>query len=180
MVNMKNCDGTPIFNSEHDPNRWKQAVEANKLVIDEAEKSGHKLHIEYLSNGEDIDPFLSYQNALMLRRNQGNLEIIYPRTYDDAGYFDRQANPRSMGGAGAIGVTQSLVDAFFMRNGLVPITGYTNDGGTPIKNEASGYSEDGYSTVDESFNTRWMYGTAKGDAAKDQNVIVPANTYKMW
>ena len=180
MVNMKNCDGTPIFNSEHDPNRWKQAVEANKLVIDQAEKSGHKLHIEYLSNGEDIDPFLSYQNALMLRRNQGNLEIIYPRTYDDAGYFDRQANPRSMGGAGAIGVTQSLVDAFFMRNGLVPITGYTNDGGTPIKNEASGYSEDGYSTVDESFNTRWMYGTAKGDAAKDQNVIVPANTYKMY
>ena len=27
-----------------------------------------------------------------------------------------------MGGAGAIGVTQSLVDAFFMNNGLVPIT----------------------------------------------------------
>ena len=25
-----------------------------------------------------------------------------------------------------------------------------------------------------------MYGTAKGDAAKDQNVIVPANTYKMY
>ena len=50
----------------------------------------------------------------MLRYNQGNMEILFPRTYDDAGYFDRQANPRSMGGAGAIGVTQSLVDAFFM------------------------------------------------------------------
>ena len=47
MLNQVKLVSTPIFNSEHDPNRWKQAVEANKLVIDEAEKSGHKLHIEY-------------------------------------------------------------------------------------------------------------------------------------
>lgn len=93
------------------------------MLIDEAEKAGHKLYIETI--GDDVDAFQSYQNALMLRYNQGNMEILFPRTYDDAGYFDRQANPRSMGGAGAIGVTQSLVDAFFMNNGLVPITGYT-------------------------------------------------------
>ena len=178
MVNMKNCDGVSIFDSTFKPERWKTAVDANKLLIDEAEKAGHKLYIETI--GDDVDAFQSYQNALMLRYNQGNMEILFPRTYDDAGYFDRQANPRSMGGAGAIGVTQSLVDAFFMKNGLVPITGYTNDGATPIINSESGYSETVYSTVDESYKTTWMYATKGGTEQETEHVIVPKNTYKMY
>lgn len=178
MVNMKNCDGVSIFDSTFKPERWKTAVDANKLLIDEAEKAGHKLYIETI--GDDVDAFQSYQNALMLRYNQGNMEILFPRTYDDAGYFDRQANPRSMGGAGAIGVTQSLVDAFFMNNGLVPITGYTNDGATPVINSESGYSETGYSTVDESYKTTWMYATKGGTEQETEHVIVPKNTYKMY
>lgn len=178
MVNMKNCDGVSIFDSTFKPERWKTAVDANKLLIDEAEKVGHKLYIETI--GDDVDAFQSYQNALMLRYNQGNMEILFPRTYDDAGYFDRQANPRSMGGAGAIGVTQSLVDAFFMNNGLVPITGYTNDGATPVINSESGYSETGYSTVDESYKTTWMYATKGGTEQETEHVIVPKNTYKMY
>lgn len=178
MVNMKNCDGVSIFDSIFKPERWKTAVDANKLLIDEAEKAGHKLYIETI--GDDVDAFQSYQNALMLRYNQGNMEILFPRTYDDAGYFDRQANPRSMGGAGAIGVTQSLVDAFFMNNGLVPITGYTNDGATPVINSESGYSETGYSTVDESYKTTWMYATKGGTEQETEHVIVPKNTYKMY
>ena len=178
MVSMKNCDGVSIFDSTFKPERWKTAVDANKLLIDEAEKAGHKLYIETI--GDDVDAFQSYQNALMLRYNQGNMEILFPRTYDDAGYFDRQANPRSMGGAGAIGVTQSLVDAFFMNNGLVPITGYTNDGATPVINSESGYSETGYSTVDESYKTTWMYATKGGTEQETEHVIVPKNTYKMY
>lgn len=178
MVNMKNCDGVSIFDSTFKPERWKTAVDANKLLIDEAEKAGHKLYIETI--GDDVDAFQSYQNALMLRYNQGNMEILFPRTYDDAGYFDRQANPRSMGGAGAIGVTQSLVDAFFMNNGLVPITGYTNDGATPVINSESGYSETGYSTVDESYKTTWMYATKGSTEQETEHVIVPKNTYKMY
>lgn len=178
MVNMKNCDGVSIFDSTFKPERWKTAVDANKLLIDGAEKAGHKLYIETI--GDDVDAFQSYQNALMLRYNQGNMEILFPRTYDDAGYFDRQANPRSMGGAGAIGVTQSLVDAFFMNNGLVPITGYTNDGATPVINSESGYSETGYSTVDESYKTTWMYATKGGTEQETEHVIVPKNTYKMY
>ena len=178
MENMKNCDGVSIFDSTFKPERWKTAVDANKLLIDEAEKAGHKLYIETI--GDDVDAFQSYQNALMLRYNQGNMEILFPRTYDDAGYFDRQANPRSMGGAGAIGVTQSLVDAFFMNNGLVPITGYTNDGATPVINSESGYSETGYSTVDESYKTTWMYATKGGTEQETEHVIVPKNTYKMY
>ena len=38
-------------------------------------KAGHKLYIETI--GDDVDAFQSYQNALMLRYNQGNMEILF-------------------------------------------------------------------------------------------------------
>ena len=66
--------------------------DANKLLIEEAEKAGHALYKEYLSDGVTIDPFLSYQNMMMLRYKEGNTEIIFPRTKDNAGWFDDQAS----------------------------------------------------------------------------------------
>ena len=39
-----------------------------------------------------------------------------------------------------MGVTQELVDAFYMKNGEVPIWGYNEDG-SPIINPNSGYVE---------------------------------------
>lgn len=178
MVQMQNCDGEPIFSATHDAERWKTALDANKLLIDEAEKAGHKLYVKMAGN--DIDPFQSYQGALMLRDIEGNKEILFPRTFESAGYFDRQANPRGMGGAGAIGITQSLVDAFFMRNGLPPILGYTADGAVPVINIESGYSETGYSTEDEKFKTTWMYGAPGGSEQNSENVVVPKNTFRMY
>ena len=129
LANIKNIDGTPIFNSAHDPERWKRAVDACKLVIDEAEAAGYHLHYEYLDNG-DIDPFLSYQNAVMKRWNEANRELLFVRTMDSGGWYDKNCIPRGLGinGVGAIGITQSLVDAFFMRNGQRPIIGYNSDG----------------------------------------------------
>ena len=180
MQNVVNIDGEKIFSSEFDAERWRVAADANKTLIDKAEEAGHALYIER-ANG-DIDPFQSYQNAIMLRYNQGNTEVIMPRTYDDAGYFDRQANPRSMGGAGAIGITQNLVDAFFMKNGLVPITGYGANG-APIINPESGYSETGYSTSDEVAQTTWIYGdrsTTTESKSDVGHVIVPSGTFKMY
>ena len=180
MQNVKNIDGVNIFSSEFDPERWRVAADANKTLIVKAEEAGHALYIERADG--DIDPFQSYQNAVMLRYNQGNTEVIIPRTYDDAGYFDRQANPRSMGGAGAIGITQNLVDAFFMKNGLVPITGYNADG-SPIINSDSGYSETGYSTANEVAKTTWIYAdksTTTESKSEVNHVIVPSETFNMY
>ena len=180
MQQVRNIDGVNIFSSEFDAERWKVAADANKALIDKAEEAGHALYIE-MADG-DIDPFQSYQNAIMLRYNQGNTEIIIPRTYDDAGYFDRQANPRSMGGAGAIGITQNLVDAFFMKNGLVPITGYNSDG-SPVINAASGYTETGFSTADERAKTTWIYAdksTTTESKSDINHVIVPSGTFNMY
>jgi hypothetical protein len=180
MQNVRNIDGENIFSAEFDPERWRVAADANKTLITKAEEAGHAIYVE-MADG-DIDPFQSYQNAVMLRYNQGNTEIIIPRTYDDAGYFDRQANPRSMGGAGAIGITQNLVDAFFMKNGLVPITGYNSDG-SPIINAASGYTETGFSTTNEVAKTTWIYAdksTTTESKSEFNHVIVPSGTFNMY
>lgn len=63
-------------------------MDACKLVIDEAEASGYHLHYEYLDNG-DIDPFLSYQNAVMKRWNEANRELLFVRTMDSGGWYDK-------------------------------------------------------------------------------------------
>lgn len=182
MANMKNIDGTSLFSATKDPKKWETAKNALLELIELAEGAGHKLHVEYLTDGVTIDPFLSYQNAIMKRKIEGNNEILFPRTYDSGGYFDKQSTPRGMGlnGVGAISVTQSLVDAFFMKDGVRPILGYNADG-SPIKNaETTLYSEDGYTTADEKYATNWKYGSANGSESSNSNLIVAKNTFKMY
>lgn len=182
MADIVNCDGTPIFSKEKDPQRWKDAVDACQLLIDEAEDAGHKLHMEYLTDGTTIDPFLSYQNALLKRKIEGNNEILFARTMDSGGYFDKQCTPRGMGlnGVGAICVSQSLVDAFFMKDGKMPILGYNSDGSPILNPDVDNYSESGYTTEDEYYPTNWIYGSGNGSATADHNLIVARNTYNMY
>ena len=65
-----------------------------------------------------------------------------------------------------MGATQEMVDAYFMANGMSPVTGYAADGVTPIINEASGYKEDGTSSSD--------YKSADG------TLYAPAGTRNMY
>ena len=182
MQAMTNVDGVKIFNSTFNENHWKRAKDANKLLIEEAEKAGHALYKEYLSDGVTIDPFLSYQNMMMLRYKEGNTEIIFPRTKDNAGWFDDQALPRGAGGSGSLGVTQLLVDDFFMKDGKMPILGYNNSGETQtaIVDLESGYSETGYSTEDDVRATNWHYAVAGSKASGDRHVVAPKNTFNMY
>ena len=136
-------EGRHLFSTTYDPTRWTKAAEACRLLIDEAEKAGHKLYVEQNSNGID-DPFLSCQNVLLTRYDQGNREILFARPggcdYTD---YEKHCTPIVGGGNGGWGVTQSLVDAFFMENGL------------PIDDPESGYAESGFSTSDEVRGSEW-------------------------
>lgn len=175
-TNFTNIDGEPIFNSSYDPAKWDRAAQAQKELIDYAESAGHALYYEYLSNGE-IDPFLSYQNMLFTRYNEGNREILFARNDCDTWEYDKHAQPRGTGGNGGMGVTQSLVDAFFMNNGLSPILGYNADG-SPIINEESGYVERGFSEEREYRNTRWI--EVQGDRESEVNPVTLEGTYNMY
>lgn len=175
-VNYKNSNEEIIFNSSYDASKWDRAAQAQRDLIDYAESVGHRLYYEYLDNGE-IDPFMSYQNMLFTRYNQGNREILFARNSNNTWEYDKHAQPRGTGGNGGLGVTQSLVDAFFMKNGLSPILRYNSDG-SPVINEASGYVERGFSTEKEYRDTKWI--EVQGNRESDLNPITLEGTYNMY
>lgn len=171
-----NYDGQPRFNPNYDINKWRRAANASKDLIIAAHAAGHKLFYEYNDDGS-IDPFLSCTNLFLKKTSEGNNEILFARPDCKHGEWESHATPRGCGGNGGLGVTQSLVDAFFMENGLSPILGYNSDG-SPIINEASGYTEKGFSTEPEIRKTKWDICRNAPDAKPGQITMV--NTYNMY
>lgn len=159
-TNFTNDKDQKIFSSNFDANKWKKASDASKLLIDRAEEAGHKLYYEYNTDGS-IDPFLSYQYMMFRRPQDGNNEILFARPDCNIYEYDKHAQPRGTGGNGGLGITQSIVDAFFMKNGL------------PIEDPNSGYVEKGFSTKDEVRNTKWNESRGVGN-------VTLAGTYNMY
>lgn len=160
-ADFKNDKGENVFSTTHNPQRWENAVKACKLLIDEAEKAGYKLYIEKNDDGT-IDPFMSYQNLFLKRFDEGNTEILFARPSSDYSTFEKHATPTASGGSGGLGVTQSLVDAFFMQNGL------------PIDEPSGYYKKDGFSTQKVTLdNTAW-------DEEVNGGAITYENTYNMY
>jgi hypothetical protein len=178
-VNYVNNEGEKIFDSEYKKERWQRAVNACKELIDLAHANGYALYYEYNADGS-IDPFMSYAYMSFREYTQGNKEILFSKPHCNDYYdYDKHATPYASSGSGFIGVTQSLVDAFFMKNGLPAILGYQSDGKTPIINEASGYSEQGFSSEDEMRKTKWI--EAEGASSNNvENPVTNAGTYNMY
>ena len=161
-ANHKNKDGENLFSTTEDKSKWAYAAQACKELIDAAEAAGHKLYTEKNDDGT-IDPFMSYQNLFLTRYDEGNTEILFARPGgSEYGEYEKHATPAASGGSGGLGVTQSLVDAFFMENGL------------PINDDNSEYVETGYSVSDETRdNTVW-------DTEVNGGAISKKNTYNMY
>jgi hypothetical protein len=171
-ADMTNPDGAPLFSTIYDKEKWRKAYMATRELLDLAETGLYDLYKEYKDGA--IDPFLSFQNALLTTGNN-NPEIIFASL--DASYQNNAVcNPRGFaGGGGYYGATQNLVDAFHMRNGLPPILGYEADG-SPIINGASGYTEEGFTTGTISYpNTNYNL-----NSTKTQGVVVDGNIFNMY
>ena len=160
-ANHKNKDGENLFSTTEDKSKWAYAAQACKELIDAAEAAGHKLYTE--NNPDDtIDPFMSYQNLFLTRYDEGNTEILFARPGGlEYGEYEKHATPAASGGSGGLGVTQSLVDAFFTENGL------------PINDDPE-YKETGFSGSDETRNnTVW-------DTEVNGGAITKSGTYNMY
>lgn len=157
-ANHKNKDGENLFSTTEDKSKWAYAAQACKELIDAAEAAGHKLYTENNPDGT-IDPFMSYQNLFLTRYDEGNTEILFARPGgSEYGEYEKHATPAASGGSGGLGVTQSLVDAFFTENGL------------PI-NDDSEYVKSGFSGSDETRdNTVW-------DTEVNGGAITKSGTY---
>ena len=161
-ANHKNKDGENLFSTTADKTKWAYAAQACKELIDAAEAAGHKLYTEKNDDGT-IDPFMSYQNLFLTKYDEGNTEILFARPGgSEYGEYEKHATPAASGGSGGLGVTQSLVDAFFMENGL------------PINDDDSEYVETGFSVSDETRdNTVW-------DTEVNGGAISKKGTYNMY
>jgi hypothetical protein len=154
MKEWQNADGVNLLMGDFDAAKWSKAAQAHKELIEAAHAADYDLYREYNDDGS-IDPFMSYYNMSLKRFSDGNREILFGRSENvDLNNWFRHHLPKGIGGNAAMGVTQELVDAFYMKNGVVPILGYNEDG-SPIINPESGYSEEGFSNGPEVRNTKW-------------------------
>lgn len=183
---LNNHDGRPRFSQSYDPAKWKRAANACKDLIDAAHAAGHDLVREYNADGS-IDPFMSCYNVFFLRGDV-NKEILFARPDCSYGSFEAHCTPRGAAGNGGMGVTQTLVDAFYMKDGSIPITGYDGNYGSPIINTESGYTERGFSARKDIRKTKFnLYRKCPGATVDSvgtdgntYNQVAAAGTYNMY
>lgn len=179
LKDWKNSEGENLFAASEDKEKWKRAADAHFELINAAEAAGYQLYYEKNPDGS-IDPFMSYYNMSLKRFSDGNKEIIFGRPFNqDLEYWQDHHLPKSIGGNAAMGVTQELVDAFYMENGEVPILGYNEDG-SPIINPNSNYSEEGFSYEDELRITQWPGGGPATENMENGKIITMKGTYNMY
>lgn len=130
-----NRDGTQLISQTYDANKWQAAADAAKEFIDEFVPGRYQLYT--VSNADPfVAAYLACRNVMTADWNQ---EWIFARSIS-ANYAQYDRTPFHAGfpsaaqGGGALGATQTMVDAYFMANGLS-----IDDGG-------SGYVSSGFSS----------------------------------
>jgi len=158
-ADVTNKDGTALFNSTYDADKWKKAADAAKQVID---MPLYKLYTEKNEDGT-LDALMSCMNVHLKGVNE-NPEIIFVYPQKTNYYYEYHILPRGSGFAGCIGTTQNMVDAFFMNNGK------------SITDNGSNYNPTGFSTSDDYYNTQYNYG----DANRTTGLVTRKGTFNMY
>jgi hypothetical protein len=144
LAALKNNDGTALVSQTFDVAKWAAAASAAKAFIDEFAPSTYDLY-----RVTNADPFIAaYLSCRNVMTDTWNSEWIFARSNSN-NYLQYDRTPKHVGapnsgsayqGAGANGVTQTMVDAYFMANGR------------SIDDAASGYLNSGFSDFKAPFD----------------------------
>lgn len=140
-ANFKNADGGALVSTTFDKAKWTRAATAAKEFLTTYVPSQYSL---FTATGADAF-MAAYNSCRQVTTTEWNQEWIYARS-NSGSYmrYDRTpfhaGLPANQHGAGANGVTQAMVDAYFMANGR------------PISDPASGYSASGFSSFKAPFD----------------------------
>ncbi|MDR1223632.1 MAG: RagB/SusD family nutrient uptake outer membrane protein [Tannerella sp.] len=137
-ASFSNRDGEGLVPQSHDAARWQKAADASIACINAALSAGFGLY-----RSPDNDPYLNYTN---IWQELNNKEWLFVKNCGNYQHLNNCSDPVSFGLFSIMNPTQELVDAYEMADGSTPVTGYTDDGLTPVINPASGYVETGFST----------------------------------
>ena len=135
---LKNKDGIALIAQQYDALKWKLAADAAKAFIDRFVPAVYNLYTANDASG-NFSPYLSCRDVFLV---DWNPEVIYARI--EAAITDRQYDttpyhqgfPDAARGAGSLGATQNMADAFFTANGRAiddPASGYTKKGESMFK-----------------------------------------------
>lgn len=137
--------GQELMPQTYNEQKWKDAADAAKLVIDMPEYS----LVEKTGADGKLDPYASLRGVFL---DDWNSEVLWGRYGANKAFLQRLYPSSWKDGWGGYAVTQKLIDAFAMNNGVYPVTGYSDDdtgrgtGLQPIidpRAEDAGYSETG-------------------------------------
>ena len=142
-------DGTNLISQTYSETKWKDAMDAALDAIKVAEAASYKLY------KEDADPVVNYMN---INNKPWNCETIWAKNIGTYDHMLNCSDPISFGCFSILNPTQEMVDAYQMADGSTPITGYKDNGMTPIINPASGYSEEGFAA--DGYAGRWEAGVS--------------------
>ncbi|GHE36584.1 RagB/SusD family nutrient uptake outer membrane protein [Sphingobacterium griseoflavum] len=143
LAALTNTDGTALINQNYDQNKWKLAADAAKDFIDEFVPTVYDLYVV-----ANADPFMqAYLSTRNVMSAEWNKEWIFARPNSmNRSQYDKTPKhigyPTEVQGAGALGVTQKMVDAYAMANGLA------------ITANGSGYVGSGFSNFKAPFDNK--------------------------
>jgi hypothetical protein len=146
FASLKNADGTNLISQSYDVAKWAAAATAAKEFLDEFVPTTYDLYTQ-----TDADPFMAaYKSCRYVMTTDWNKEWIFARS-KSGNYLQYDRTPKHVGspysgaayqGGGALGATQTMVDAYFMANGR------------SINDSQSGYVASGFSDFKAPFDTK--------------------------
>ncbi|MFA5330043.1 MAG: RagB/SusD family nutrient uptake outer membrane protein [Prolixibacteraceae bacterium] len=106
FADFKNLDGSPMISQTFSREKWKKAADAAKAVID--------LGIYQLYKDPSGDLIKTQRDIFF---SPWNKECIFVRKSTNLSDWDIHCSLRRAGGWSGLGVTQEMVDAYFMKDG---------------------------------------------------------------